>query len=305
MKYFRTFLTLVINAIALLEPCACDCIIVRRLAGASPADIGDFPYLVAVLHPEVRCTGSLVSSQWILSAAHCAVYDRKIIKPSDMVLVAGVVDFNDTKSKTRQIRKAKSIYPHPNFEELKIAGSDIALIKAERPFELNNEYVSAIKVSGTPFTINSDTACTASGWGDTKDSSTNSKLHQLKVIAVQSKSVCHGLSTHERKNMICLRNNGGSGLCDGDSGGPLVCEDEVVGVAHQVYIEKVNYTGPSDMDCGSSTLVHTYMFVCPYLDWMRNFVYETPKKPKKCFSLNMKMRNKAEEYDYQIDYERK
>ncbi|CAH1389480.1 unnamed protein product [Nezara viridula] len=165
MKYFRTFLTLVINAIALLEPCACDCIIVRRLAGASPADIGDFPYLVAVLHPEVRCTGSLVSSQWILSAAHCAVYDRKIIKPSDMVLVAGVVDFNDTKSKTRQIRKAKSIYPHPNFEELKIAGSDIALIKAERPFELNNEYVSAIKVSGTPFTINSDTACTASGWG--------------------------------------------------------------------------------------------------------------------------------------------
>lgn len=63
----------------------------------------------------------------------------------------------------------------------------------------------------------------------------------------------------------------------------------MVGVAHQVYIEKVNYRGPNDMDCGSNTLVHTYMFLCPFLDWMREYVSEVPPKPKKCFTLNIGM----------------
>ncbi|KAF6212702.1 hypothetical protein GE061_013228 [Apolygus lucorum] len=255
-----------------------------RLAGGSPAKIGDFPYLIASIHPEIRCTASLVSPSWVLGAAHCYIVESEKVHPRDVMLIAGIVDFNDTKLPSSQIRRAKAINIHPNFEEIKISGADLSLVNVGVPFELSS-YVDVIPVSGDPFLLNEDVSCTASGWGDTSTSKTNTHLHKLNVVAVQSKSVCHGLTTKERKNMLCLRSDNGKGLCDGDSGGPLICKNELVGVAHQVYIERYKYRGPSDMDCGSKNIVHTYMFTCPYLNWIRAHVKNAPPKPERCFKL--------------------
>ncbi|XP_073981307.1 kallikrein-12-like isoform X2 [Rhodnius prolixus] len=186
---------------------------------------------------------------------------------------------------SRQSRVAREIHIHPSFEEIKISEADISLVKVD-DFEITPT-VSPIPISGKPFAINTDVPCKASGWGDTVFSKSNSRLHSLNVIAVQSKKVCHGLSPKERRNMLCLRANSGKGLCDGDSGGPLICNDELVGVAHQVYIEKSNYKGPQDMDCGSDTIIHTYMYTCPFLNWIRSYVPEVPLKPSKCFTMDI------------------
>ncbi|KAK9512572.1 hypothetical protein O3M35_000968 [Rhynocoris fuscipes] len=257
-----------------------------RLAGGYPARIGDFPYLVASMHPEIRCTATLINPPWIIGAAHCYVIDGQVVNPNDVLLIAGVVDFFDGSSSSRQSRTAKQIFVHPNFEEIKISEADISLVRVD-DFEITPS-VSPIPISGKPFVVNTDVPCTASGWGDTVFSRSNSKLHTLKVIAVQSKKVCHGLSPNERRKMLCLRWDQGKGLCDGDSGGPLVCNGELVGVAHQVYIEKYKYKGPQDMECGSSSIVHTYMYVCPYLNWIRHYDEEAPPKPDKCFTLNVR-----------------
>ncbi|BES88434.1 protease [Nesidiocoris tenuis] len=256
-----------------------------RLAGGIPVQIGDFPYLIASVHPEIRCTASLINPSWALGAAHCYIVDSERVNPKDVALIAGIADFNQTRLPSSQIRRAKSINIHPNFEEVKISGADLSLVGVNTPFELN-EYVDVIQVSGSPFLLNEDVQCTASGWGDTSTTKTNSHLHKLDVVAVQSKGVCHGLTTKERKNMLCLKSDDGKGLCDGDSGGPLICENELVGVAHQVYIERYKYRGPSDMDCGSKNIVHTYMFTCPYLNWIRAHVRNVPPKPEKCFKLS-------------------
>ncbi|KAL1138704.1 hypothetical protein AAG570_008766 [Ranatra chinensis] len=252
-----------------------------RLAGGVEAQLGDFPYLAVSLHPEVRCTATIISSTWLLSAAHCYIVEGQKVDPGLVTIVAGVVDFEDNTSPGRQDRKVEEIITHPKFQENVLSGSDLALILV-KAFAFS-QFVSVVPLSGRPFLFNSAEKCMASGWGDTSSNSTNTKLLKLPVVAVQNQKVCHGLKPHQRKNMICLQDNHGAGLCDGDSGGPLVCKGEVVGVAHQVYTEVYGYKEEPDMDCGAKDIVHTYMFTCPYLNWIKMYVPEVPPKPPNCF----------------------
>lgn len=39
-----------------------------------------------------------------------------MVKASDLALVAGVIDFTDTEGESKQVRYARLILPHPNFE---------------------------------------------------------------------------------------------------------------------------------------------------------------------------------------------
>ncbi|CAA9997584.1 unnamed protein product [Nesidiocoris tenuis] len=242
-----------------------------RLAGGIPVQIGDFPYLIASVHPEIRCTASLINPSWALGAAHCYIVDSERVNPKDVALIAGIADFNQTRLPSSQIRRAKSINIHPNFEEVKISGADLSLVGVNTPFELN-EYVDVIQVSGSPFLLNEDVQCTASGWGDTSTTKTNSHLHKLDVVAVQSKGVCHGLTTKERKNMLCLKSDDGKGLCDGDSGGPLICENELVGVAHQVYIERLRLAASGLQNVSEQTLHVERLQRCCYTTFLHDNV---------------------------------
>jgi secreted trypsin-like serine protease len=45
----------------------------NRITGGSPADRGQFPWQVALIIDNIYfCGASLISSTWVLTAAHCA-----------------------------------------------------------------------------------------------------------------------------------------------------------------------------------------------------------------------------------------
>ncbi len=90
---------------------------------------------IASFSERAMCTGTLVSSDLVLTAAHCVVSDRtgERFAPGNITFVAGW-----RQGQLVAKRKAAKVTVHPRYNrlagtELEQIGADIALIRLERP----------------------------------------------------------------------------------------------------------------------------------------------------------------------------
>lgn len=59
---------------------------------------------------------------------------------------------------------------------------------------------------------------------------------------------------------------------------------ELYGIAHLLYKKNVSQHERKDLNrCGADGVTHTFMFVCPYLDWIHGYVSTVPKMPPSCY----------------------
>lgn len=83
--------------------------------------------------------------------------------------------------------------------------------------------------------------------------------------------------------MVCLKPERDSGICTGDSGGALVCDNKAVGVAHMIMDKNsCSFKRTPKLDCGKVETIGIYMFICPYLDWIKSSVPGVPRTPASC-----------------------
>ncbi|KAK7865648.1 hypothetical protein R5R35_006905 [Gryllus longicercus] len=188
-----------------------------RVISGIQATRGQFPYQVALyLNGRSFCGGSLISTRWVLTAAHCAS------GISTFTVYLGAQNLNAANEEGRVIIETTSKIVHPSYSSLLIS-NDVAVVNLNQDVQLNNLIQTISLASGS--NLFEGSAARVSGWGKTSDAS-NAVSPQLNYVdlTIISNSVCAQTfgSLIIRSSNICTQGVGERGVCNGDSGGPLI-----------------------------------------------------------------------------------
>ncbi|XP_077323271.1 complement C1s subcomponent isoform X2 [Lithobates pipiens] len=241
-----------------------------RIYGGSPAENGYFPWVIHFPLGNLG-GGSLISDQWVVTAAHVVQDDNQPkIRAGDVALRKGV-DL-----------VAKKVIIHPRWiaednDNRQNYDNDIALVQLSRRIEMG-PCISPVCLPEDVEDSSPDIGEVGyvAGWGKTSDDFKRLKTAQLHYapVSVRKTEDCKkSVVTNQvfTENMICA---GGEGKdsCQGDSGGPLMFRygsDEVTD--NRLYLGGIVSWG---LRCGEFGM---YSRVRNYLEWIK----ETIKKVEK------------------------
>jgi hypothetical protein len=208
---------------------------------------------------EQLCSGTVISSNVVLTAAHCA-YDEstgQLLDPSDFTIVTGAVDWTD--ATTRQLSPVSQVIVDPAYDPA-THDSDVALLVLSRPttapvIALANGADSGLTIPGTSAGI--------AGWGLTYQGSPLPTVLQWATTVVQPPAYCgQFVTTYDSSAQLCAVDYpyDDDATCNGDSGGPLLAAS-----AAQLYEIGVVSYGPANCNTVSADYFTSMMAVQPWI----------------------------------------
>ncbi|ESO07662.1 hypothetical protein HELRODRAFT_170189 [Helobdella robusta] len=188
---------------------------------------GEYPWQVKLNCGRQLCGGSVIRSDWIITAAHCVMLNKAIFNTKDCTVAVGAVYMNDH---NWLLYGAEALLPHKDYVE-KNHENDIALIKLKRKINIS-PYVQTICLPKKPYSKEDFSYCISSGFGKTiRDQVSHTLLQQRMIIRndcgllrLQQKS-----GFYNKSSKLCVGTTGDYyqestiSTCLGDSGGPFVC----------------------------------------------------------------------------------
>ena len=184
---------------------------------------GSFPYLAFVYFRDggeaEACSGTVVSSNVVLTAAHCVVDSAGAPRPAAVCrVVTGDVDWE---AGDRVLSAVTAVAVHPEYAPSgeRANWADVAVLQLSRPIA-----APPVRLATEPWAAG--TAALIAGWGKLSPGQPGpSATAHYATTAVQPAELCAGAANHfDPSGQLCVLDAAerAHSACSGDSGGPLL-----------------------------------------------------------------------------------
>ncbi|KAL7867201.1 hypothetical protein AOLI_G00150150 [Acnodon oligacanthus] len=210
------------------------------------------PYMVSIQkYGSHTCGGFLVSTQFVMTAAHCWNRREKL---------TAVLSAHDLSNKAGAVQmEVASYHPHPLYSSVTM-DYDILLLKLREAVTVG-QTISPISIPQSNQDVPANTICIAVGWGKTGTFRPLSNcLQETKIRIVSSKECKIVWGQFANSLKLCAVHPGG--ICSGDSGGPLVCNNIAVGISSFIQLR----------GCDVPTLPNVFAKISAFLPWIKSIV---------------------------------
>ncbi|XP_032909631.1 acrosin-like [Catharus ustulatus] len=200
-----------------------------RIVGGSNAREASWPWMVSIQIAYAQgnqhwCGGSLITSDWVLTAAHC--FD-KISNLSMVYVMIGATQLSRP-GPGAVARTINKVVIHRDYKRIDFR-YDIALMQLNQPVQCSS-YIQLACVATPTLKVSELSNCWIAGWGQTTKRSAGKTGHlqeaKVRLIDVQ---LCNSTDWYAGDihpyNLCAGYPEGNIDACKGDSGGPLMCQD--------------------------------------------------------------------------------
>lgn len=213
-----------------------------KIVGGEDTVKGAYPWQVMFWSPSLDrafCGGTLLSDQWVLSAAHC--FQHELVQPDEVEVRLGEHDRLQVEPE-EVVTKIADVYFHPQFDA-NTFDNDIALLLLADRVKFSDYIRPAClgdseTIEREQFNSEGVRLGKVTGWGQLAENvNTLPRYLQEIELPIVNQEVCRNATVHKvTENMFCAgyAQEIVGDACQGDSGGPFVVQHKnrwyVVGI---------------------------------------------------------------------------